>query len=388
MTATDKALLPAGLTDVLAPDAAHESAIRERLVAAFEAAGFDRVAPPLVEFEDHLLAGTGAAMASQTFRLMDPVSQRMMGVRADITPQAARIAASRLAHAPRPLRLCYAGQVLRVRGSQLRPERQFAQAGAELIGAPGAEADAEMVLTAVDALTAVGVTDIKVDLCQPTLVPLVMRSLKIDDADAARFRAALDRKDAAEVEALSRELETDARGILKSLLLASGPAESVADKIAALPLSGNAASARDALLRTAELVADAAPGLDITLDAVENRGFEYHTGVTFTLFATGVRGELGSGGRYEAGAGNGDASGEPATGFTLFLDSILRAVPAPAPMPRVYLPAGTPRAQARTLQADGFRTVFGLEPGTDAKAEAKRLGCSHAWIDGAAVAID
>lgn len=390
MAATDKALLPAGLTDGLAPNAAHEAAIRERLVAAFEASGFDRVSPPLVEFEDHLLAGTGAAMSAQTFRLMDPISQRMMGLRADITPQAARIAASRLAHLPRPLRLCYTGEVLRVRGSQLRPERQFTQAGAELIGAPGADADAEMVLTAVDALTAVGVADIKVDLCQPTLVPLVIKGLKIDDADAGRFRLALDRKDAAEVEALSQELGTDARGILKSLLLASGPVESVADKIAALPLSGAAAEARDALLQTAALIAEAAPEIDITLDAVENRGFEYHTGVTFTMFVTGVRGELGTGGRYQAvtGNGNGDEAGEPATGFTLFLDSILRAVPAPETAPRLFLPAEISREQAWILQGQGYRTVRGLGNVTDAKAEAKRLGCTHVWIDGTAVTIE
>ena len=97
-TSTDKALLPAGLSDRLAPDAAIESDARENLVKSFIARGFDRVQTPLVEFEDSLLAGTGAAMAAQTFRLMDPVSQRMMGVRADITPQAARIATTRLEH--------------------------------------------------------------------------------------------------------------------------------------------------------------------------------------------------------------------------------------------------------------------------------------------------
>src|SRR5215813_10043670 len=126
-----RALLPAGLRDILPPEAALESATVERLMAAFAAQGYERVKPPLVEFEDSLLSGSGVAMRPHTFRLMDPVSQRMMGLRADMTLQVARIAVTRLVNAPRPLRLCYAGQVLRVKGDDLRPERQFGQVGAE-----------------------------------------------------------------------------------------------------------------------------------------------------------------------------------------------------------------------------------------------------------------
>ena len=133
-TKGEKALLPAGLGDGRPPAAAQEAWATELLIATFAARGYARVKPPLIEFEETLLAGAGSDLGPQTFRLMDPVSQRMMGLRADMTPQVARIAATRLAKEPRPLRLCYAGQVLRVKGSQLRPERQFAQVGAELIG--------------------------------------------------------------------------------------------------------------------------------------------------------------------------------------------------------------------------------------------------------------
>lgn len=385
---TESALLPAGLTDGLPPDAQFESEVRERLVANFVARGFDRVAPPLVEFEDHLLTGTGAAMAGQTFRLMDPVSQRMMGLRADMTPQVARIATTRLAHAPRPLRLCYAGEVLRIKGSQLRPERQFTQAGAELIGVPGPDADAEMVLMAADTLNALGINDIKVDLCQPTLVPLVMESLGIEGEAANRFRAALDRKDAAEVKALSEELGADAKGLLSALLEASGPVEIVREKIAGLPLGGSAGAARDALLATVSLIESADPSLDLTLDAVENRGFEYHTGVTFTLFAPGVRGELGTGGRYQAGQADNGVAGEAASGFTLFLDSILRALPQPEPTPLVYVSTASKRAEAAALREQGFRTLQGQNDVANAEVEAKRLGCTHILVDGKPVPLD
>ena len=112
-----RALLPAGLRDVLPPDAGFEAGVVEHLLGSLAGHGYERVKPPLVEFEESLLAGAGAAMAGATFRLMDPASQRMMGVRADITPQIARIAATRLAGAPRPLRLSYAGEVLCLVGS-------------------------------------------------------------------------------------------------------------------------------------------------------------------------------------------------------------------------------------------------------------------------------
>src|ERR1700726_3167867 len=115
------ALLPAGLYDLLPPDAEREAEVTARLMGVLASHGYERVKPPLVEFEETLLSGAGAAMASETFRTMDPISHRMIGVRADMTPQVARIAATRLRHLPRPLRLSYAGQVLRVKGSEVRP---------------------------------------------------------------------------------------------------------------------------------------------------------------------------------------------------------------------------------------------------------------------------
>ena len=174
------ALLPAGLRDLLPPDAETEAAAVETLMDVFAGHGYQRVKPPLLEFEASLLSGSGAAIAEQTFRLMDPDSQRMMGPRADTTPQVARIATTRLINAPRPLRLSYAGQCLRVRGSELAPDRQIAQAGIELIGQDSPEADAEIVLVAAEALDSVGLTRVSFDLTLPTLVPTLM-----DDAGIA-----------------------------------------------------------------------------------------------------------------------------------------------------------------------------------------------------------
>src|SRR5215469_5693498 len=161
--------------------------------------GNNNIKPPLVEFEETLLAGAGAAMTMATFRTMDPHSHRMVGVRADMTPQIARIAGTRLGQAARPLRLSYAGQVLRVKGSEIRPERQFSQVGAELIGAAGPAADVEAIAVASEALTALGVRQLSVDITLPTLVPALAEAFGIDGARRAALRAALDRKDAAAV---------------------------------------------------------------------------------------------------------------------------------------------------------------------------------------------
>src|ERR1700684_354318 len=210
------ALLPAGLRDLLPPDAETEASAVEALMDVFAAHGYQRVKPPLLEFEDSLLAGSGAAVAEQTFRLMDPESQRMMGVRADTTPQVARIATTRLANAPRPLRLSYAGQCLRVRGSQIAPDRQIAQAGIELIGHDSPEADAEIILTAVEALAMIGLTRISVDLTVPRLVPNLLES--IEAGSRAALARALERKDAAAV----AEIGGPVAGLLLQLLDASG----------------------------------------------------------------------------------------------------------------------------------------------------------------------
>src|SRR6266849_8259160 len=199
------ALLPAGLYDLLPPEAEIEAEVTGRLMGVLAAHGYQRVKPPLVEFEETLLVGAGAAMAADTFRTMDPISHRMIGVRADMTPQVARIAATRLLSRPRPLRLSYAGQVLRVKGSQMRPERQVGQAGAELIGAEGPAADVEAIAVAGEALATVGVPHLSVDITLPTLVPAIAEAYRITGARAAALRAALDHKDAAAVAGLAAE---------------------------------------------------------------------------------------------------------------------------------------------------------------------------------------
>ena len=370
------ALLPLGLSDLLPPEAGVEARVVAAMMAVLESHGYERVKPPLMEFEENLLSGTGAAVAKETFRLMDPISQRMIGLRADMTTQVARIASTRLKDAPRPLRLCYAGQVLRVKGSQLRPERQVGQVGAELIGTDSVAADVEVVALAAEALQELGIAALSVDLTLPTLVPAITQALGLGAKEQDRLRAALDHKDAAAVAAVGGR----AAALLGKLLSSAGVAATTLRALQTLELPPSAAEERARLVDATNRLGAALPSIAITVDPVENRGLEYHTGISFSFYARGVRGELGRGGRYRTGNGE----GEPATGLTLYTDTILRALPAQTPARRIYIPAGSDAANAKRLRGEGWVTVAGLDEVADAASEARRLGCGHC-LDGDAI---
>ena len=368
------ALLPAGLRDLLPPDAETEASAVESLMDIFASHGYQRVQPPLLEFEDSLLAGSGAATADQTFRIMDPDSHRMMGLRADTTPQVARIATTRLAQAPRPLRLSYAGQCLRVRGTEIAPDRQIAQAGIELIGQDSPEADAEIVLVAAEALASVGLTRASFDLTLPMLVPLLLDDAGLSAADRVTVSRALDRKDAAAVTRHAGPLTP----VLTDLLLAAGPADRALEALRAARLPNGAGVLAARVAAVVAAIRLRAPDLRLTIDPVEFRGFRYETGVSVTIYAPGRHEELGRGGRYTCG----DA--EPATGLTLFPDAVLRAAPKREARLRAYVPFGMDGA---ALRAQGFATVAALSAAADEQAEARRLGCTHLLVGDAAVPL-
>ena len=376
------ALLPTGLIDLLPPAAEAEAIAVGRLMKVFASHGYERVKPPLAEFADGLLANMGAATADQVFRVMDPDTHRMLGLRADMTPQVARIATHRLAARPRPLRLSYAGQCLRVRGSSVDPNRQVAQAGMELIGPDSPEADAEMVLLAAEALDALGLVRLSFDLTMPTLAPALMDGAGITGPARGALARALDRKDAAGVAAHGGSIAA----LLADLLLSAGPVGPALTVLDAAHLAPGPAAQRDRMRAAVDAILARAPTLRLTLDPVEFRGFQYHTGLCLTVYAPGQAEALGRGGRYLTG------DQEPATGLTLFPDAILRVCPPPPPRLRAFLPWGAAPDHGAALRAQGFATVAALgpaEPASNALThEASRLRCTHILRDGAAVPLN
>lgn len=372
----ETALLPEGLHDSLVGDAMQETKVVENLLNSFSSNGYDLVLPPMVEFEESLLLGPGKAHSRNMFRLLDPASQRMMGVRTDMTGQVARISHSRLKNAPRPLRLGYAGDVLRIKGTQLRPERQFKQAGVELIGSDSTEAYVEIILLAYDALKAAGAKNLSIDLAMPMLVPAITEGLGLDAETSKLVRHALDAKDIGELSNIEGEIGE----ISRALLNAAGSADKAIDVIKSLSLPAAAKEIADELVKLVEKLSAVAPDLVVTIDPGEYTGFEYQTGISFSFFAGGVRGELGRGGRYMINAERGE--GEPATGFSLYIDSLIRALGEYKGEQKIYVPLGTDRDVLNDLQNENYRTIQGLTEAADNAAEAKRMGCECVWQNG------
>jgi ATP phosphoribosyltransferase regulatory subunit len=257
-----------------------------------------------------------------------------------------------------------------------------AQAGVELIGHDSPEADAETIVVAAEALEAVGLTRVSFDLTLPMLVPSLLDDAGLTGPNRIGLARALDRKDAAAVSRHGGALAP----VLIELLLAAGPADRALTVLAETRLANQAGALAERVAATVAAIRAAAPNLRLTIDPVEFRGFRYETGVSVTVYAPGRHEELGRGGRYICG--DSDSSlGEPATGLTLYPDSILRVAPSRHARSRVFVPFGADRDSIRRLRGEGFATVAALATADDDTAEARRLGCSHILLAGKAVLL-
>jgi ATP phosphoribosyltransferase regulatory subunit len=350
MSFENAALLPNGLNDLLPPEAEKEARVINLLMGEFSRFGYSRVKPPLVEFEETLLTdGPGKALSAQTFRLMDPVSRRMMGVRADTTAQIARIAQSRLSDTERPLRLSYAADILRVNGSQLRPERQFCQVGCEMIDAGDYRDDVEICLMAVASLSALQIENLSIDLSIPILTYLIFEAYDVELSQQQILDKLLQKRDR---DGILDEGAT-VSPFFVSLMDASGVANEAIAKLKNIDVRTDVKAIIDHLISvyqelTDALVAFGLKDVNITIDPLERRGFEYKSGISFTLFSTQARGELGRGGRYNV------CDSQEAVGFSLYMDSIIEAVEFIDNNKCKNVSAKTSWSDIKKLQAEGY----------------------------------
>jgi ATP phosphoribosyltransferase regulatory subunit len=371
-----KTLLPTGCYDLLPPFARQESQLSSNLLSVFESYGYEQVSPPLLEYSDNLLAGRGAELSPQIFRVMDAAAGKVMGIRADITLQIARIAMSRLAEAPRPLRLCYNGLILRMQGEYLKGDRQLQQAGIELIGASSPEADAEVILVAAEALSRAGIKDISIDLNLPGIVSALLASERLESETLEKLMAAVTHKDIAAIKSLSFAY----RDTLIGLLQCAGPAAAAMAAIQRLDLPESAARQCRDLEEVIRILKTSGKHLTLTIDAAESRGFAYHSGISFSMFVPGVVSEIGRGGRYLIGGVRPEFDTE-ATGFTVYVETLRGLLPTPTPQKRVFVTEGI-GADVTALQQQGYVVVYALSEYGKSQAEAKRLGYSYIFKDG------
>lgn len=315
-------LLPEYIEDVLPADAARLESYRRQLLDLFRVHGYQYVMPPMMEYVESLLTGTGHDLDIATFKVVDQLTGRLMGLRADTTPQAARIDAHMLNHQG-VSRLCYAGTVLRTKPDGLARTREPLQLGAELYGHAGIESDIEVQRLMVKALQLLGMRTLFVDLSHATIFASLSHMAQLGVQQEQALQAALQAKDITLVEQLVANLPEKSRQAFVALTQLNGGVEVLDQARDILPESEEIEQA----LRELETVANTLTTDDVivTIDLSELRGYHYHSGMVFAAYAKGYAGPIALGGRYdEVGAAFGRA--RPATGFSLDLRGALQAL--------------------------------------------------------------
>jgi ATP phosphoribosyltransferase regulatory subunit len=375
-------LLPEHIADVLPSEARRIEELRRGLLDMARSYGFELVMPPLLEYIESLLSGTGRELDLQTFKLVDQLSGRTMGVRADTTPQVARIDAH-LLNRQGVARLCYCGPVLRTRPAGLHATREPLQFGAEIYGHAGLEADLETIELALDGLQSAGIDRPTLDLADARIVRSLLAGAPTDAVPLADVVTALACKDAATVQALSSGLPQESQRALMALLSLYGGADVLDAARKSLPSDGPVTKALDDLAWLASHVRRTHPQVSVGFDLADMTGYAYYSGARFAVYASGASDALVRGGRYdEVGAVFG--RNRPAVGFSLDVKALAeRARPWP-PRAAVRAPWAEDealRAAVRRLREQG-ETVVCVLPGHE--DEAQEFDCDRelAPVDG------
>ena len=364
-----KGLLPAGLSDILYPNAHIQSKIIENLLDIFSSYGYLRVKPPLVEYEETLLSdGPGEVLKDSTFRVMDPLSQKMLALRSDVTAQISRIASTRLSHLSRPLRLSYSGDVLRVKGDSFNMERQKTQVGAELIGPKSEVIDAEIMLVCVKALKSINIDNLTIDINLPFLRKYLLTG--ISPSLKHTINQYIDIKDKQSL----KKLKFENLNIISELMDVFGDHLNVIKYLQELKSKGILVDIIDHYLTVIDIVRKNDKSIKLSIDPLENRGFKYHTGITFTIFSDKLKGEIAKGGSYNI------STGETATGCTIYTEKVYPNLMLNLDKDLVYIPYLNMK-DADEIIKKGYRIVFGSVSNSEFEKEASEMNCKYIWKD-------
>ncbi len=324
MSAKRRWLLPEAIEDLLPAEARQVEILRRRLLDAFARSGYEFVAPPLLEYVESLLTGSGHDMDLRTFKLVDQASGRTLGLRADITPQVARIDAH-LLNRRGVARLCYCGSVLHTLPASLLASREPLQIGAELYGHAGIEADIEIVRLLAQALALCEIPPARIDVGHIGIFRALAESAGLSGDARKELFAVLQAKDASSLREIVAGVAEPARSALLALPECYGAADTLAAAAKRLPDVPAIRSALGDLHR----VAEALPGLPLSFDLADLRGYHYHSGIVFAAYSAGSPGAIALGGRYDQ-VGASFGRGRPATGFSLDLRELARLAPPSA----------------------------------------------------------
>jgi ATP phosphoribosyltransferase regulatory subunit len=368
-------VLPDYIADVLPFEARHIEEIRRDLLDMARCYGYELVMPPLLEHLESLLSGTGEALDLQTFKLVDQLSGRMMGLRADSTPQVARIDAH-LLNRVGVTRLCYCGPVLHTRPSGPHATREPLQFGAELYGHTGLEADLEILTLTLDSLKAAQVPAIQVDMADARIVQALLQSAAFSPAQAALVHAALAAKDVSELKALTTDAPSLIAQALQDLVQLYGDAKVLKEAARVLPVLPGIADA----LAQLEWLSQHIEAASVSFDLADLRGYAYYSGMRFSMYCPGSNDALARGGRYDqVGAVFGRK--RPAVGFSLDIKSLVGAAqkrPLRAAIRAPWGEAAALRAAVAALRKQG-ETVVCVLPGHE--SEVDEFHCDRELIE-------
>ena len=359
-------LLPAGFSDKIFPKSQKNSLVIEKIINFFLNYGYLRISPPLIEFEETLLnQGPGLALKNNSFRLMDPISKKMMAVRSDMTTQISRISSKRLAHYPRPLRLSYSGEVLRVNPSGLKLERQIAQVGAEIIGDITCDLEIEIISIGLKVLKNIDVGDLTLDLNYQDLRLSFLKDL-YEMPNKEFLINAIEKKD---VNYLKSNNFPNKNNIL-NIIEASGQFTDKNEFLEKLNKENKDNKYLNHLLKLSSSMQQIFQGINIVIDPLEKSTFDYHYGLTFTIFSQSLNNSIAKGGTYKT------INQEDATGISLYVDLL-------GEMKNIFIEKDKVLVEqndfknAENLIEQGYQVIFFKNLDNDIVNYAKSMNCKY-----------
>ncbi len=375
-------LLPEGIDELLPPQALQLERVRRNLLDLFDSWGYDLVQPPVIEYLESLLTGTGGDLDLRTFKLTDQITGRTLGIRADITPQAARIDAHQLRR-EEPTRLCYAGTVLNTRNDDFAGSRSPVQIGAELYGHSGEESDHEILCLMLKTLEQAGIDNVYIDLGHVGIFRALAQESGLDKRQELALFDALQRKAVPEIDALLEGYGLSDQVHRRLTVLASLSGDDALDRAReSLADAGEGVQASLAQLeRLAALLVAQCPDVPVHFDLAELRGYHYHTGVVFAAFVPGLGQEIARGGRYDD-IGQLFGRARPACGFSADLKMLVRlgGVENLNQTTGIFAPAENDpalRQRVEALRAAGRRVIVAL-PGQ--AGDARTMCCGETLV--------
>jgi len=382
MTDSKRWILPDGIEELLPRQAEHIERLRREMLDLFHSWGYEMVMPPLVEYIDSLLIGRGDDLDLQTYKITDQNNGRLMGVRADITPQVARIDAHLLRRSA-PARLCYVGDVLHTRQNGFGAGRAPIQVGAELYGHAGVESDVEIIHLMVEALTVTGIENIFVDLGHVGIFRAMAKASNLSESQETLLFDALQRKAKPEIVDLLKDFELSKkwRNLFIALVDLNGDVSTLEESMSVLTgVDAGVTKALDEIQKVAVLLQAELPNLAIHFDFAELRGYHYKTGIVFAAFVPGHGQEFARGGRYNE-VGKVYGRSRPATGFSADLKTILQySCVEPNQIQAILAPTNDDeslKAEIKVLRGKGERVIISL-PGQS--GDMSELGCDRQLV--------